>query len=174
MKLLQKGTLSREILDWVVTLGIAVIAALIVQRYVFTLTRVLGPSMEETLYTNQVMAVLRVNYYFNEPQRGDVVFCHYPGWEEDCVKRVIGLPGERLKIVDSTVYINDEPLEEPYLTLPDTSDFNEVVVPEGSYFVLGDNRRISLDSRGVGALERNAIGGQCLGVVWPMSAWKSL
>lgn len=162
----RKG-LWHEVWDWVRTIVITVIVALLFQNFVFTLARVDGPSMLDTLHTQQLMAVLRAHYYFVKPERGQVVLCRYPDFEEDCVKRVIGLPGETVSAKDGKILIDGTPIDEPYLTRPDMYDFEPVTVPENSYFVVGDNRLNSLDSRSIGALPRNQIKGQCLAVVFP-------
>ncbi len=163
-----------ELPDWIRTVVLTVMVALLIQRFVFTLARVDGSSMQETLHTREMMAVVRATYFFRGPERGEVVLCRYPNMEEDCVKRVIGLPGERVKIVDSTVFIDGEPLEEAYGILPETADFPEVAVRENEYFVLGDNRAVSLDSRMVGTLARNSIKGHCVAVVWPSAEWGAI
>lgn len=172
MQTTRKAAIKKEVWSWVRTLGIAVIAALIVRTFFFTPAIVRGISMQDTLYTGQMMAVIKSSYWFDGPERGEVVFCRYPGWTEDCVKRVIGLPGERIRIEDSVVYIGDVPLEEPYLSRPQTGDFPEILIPEGSYFVMGDNRSRSTDSRDVGPLEMSQIEGHCVAVFWPISDWK--
>jgi len=168
----EKGTVGREILEWVVTIVVGVALALLVRSYVFTLAIVDGSSMEDTLYSKQIMFVWKLGYAVGEPEQGDVVFCQYPNLSEHCVKRVIGLPGDTVEIRDSVVYVNDAPLDEPYLTRPRTSDFAKVEVPEGCYFVLGDNRGGSMDSRdsAVGALPKEAIEGKSLCVVWPLGS----
>lgn len=158
-----------EVFDWVRTIVVTLVVALLFQNFVFTLARVDGPSMQDTLHTSQLMAVLRVHYYFSTPQRGQVVLCRYPNYEEDCVKRVIGLPGETIHGENNTIYIDGVPLEEPYLTRPEFYDFAPVTIPEGEYFVIGDNRGNSLDSRAIGSLPRSKIKGQCLSVVYPFS-----
>ena len=161
--------IQREIWSWVRSLGVAVIAALIVRAFFFTPAVVKGSSMQDTLQNGQMMAVIKSAYWFGGPNRGDVVFCRYPGWEEDCVKRVIGLPGETVRVQDSVVYINGEPMEEPYLSRPGTGDFSEIIVAEGSYFVMGDNRGRSRDSREIGALEKGQIEGHCVAIFWPLT-----
>ncbi len=163
----EKKSFWYEVWDWTRTIVITIIIALLFQNFVFTLARVDGESMMGTLLSDQRMAVLRIHYYFTEPQRGHVVLCRYPDFKEDCVKRVIGLPGETVSGMDGRVYINGEALDEPYLTFPDMYDFDPVTVPENSYFVVGDNRLNSLDSRSIGALPRDQIKGQCLAVVFP-------
>ncbi len=168
----RKRRVRKELFSWIRTFAIAVAAALLVRTFVFTPALVNGPSMQDTLHTGQMMAVLKASYWFRGPARGEVVFCHYPGWEEDCVKRVIGLPGERLRIEDSVVYIDDQPLDEPYLTRPETADFPEVTIEQGCYFVMGDHRARSTDSRVVGALEEKQIQGHCLAIMWPVGEWK--
>ena len=92
----------------------------------------------------------KLAYLFEEPQRGDIVMFIYPDNEKDnYLKRIIGLPGEKVEIRDGLVYINDskKPLSEPYLNDPPNGDFGPYNVPEGCYFMLGDNRDISQDAR---------------------------
>jgi signal peptidase I len=170
----KKNSVLAEILSWVKPLAIAVVAALIVRTFIFTPAIVKGTSMDDTLQTGQVMAVVKASYLVGSPQRGQVVFCRYPGWQEDCVKRVIGLPGERVSIIDSVVYIDGVPLDEPYLSRPQTGDYPEIVVPEGQYFVMGDNRGVSLDSRSIGPLNESQIEGHCMAVFWPLSEIKAI
>ena len=91
---------------------------------------------------------LRLYYNFKEPERGDIVIFKYPDDESvDYLKRIIGLPGETVEIISGKVYINGELLDEPYLSEEPTGDFGPYQVPEGSYFMMGDNRAVSKDSR---------------------------
>lgn len=162
--------LEKEVAEWVFSIVIAVALALLINNFVFQIIRVDGPSMEPTLYTDQRMAVTRFSYYFSTPQRGDIVVTKFPDDDRNFVKRVIGLPGETLKIRDGKVYINDVALDEPYIKAAIEFDYGEIVIPEGKYMVMGDNRNNSSDSRKitVGPLDLKLIVGKSQYVVWPL------
>ena len=107
-------------------------------------------SMEPTVMTGDRVIGLRLAYMFSSPKRGDVIVFKYPDDRSvQYLKRIIGLPGEKVEIKDGKVYINDseEPLEEEYLTVVPTDNYGPYFVPEDSYFMLGDNRNNSKDSR---------------------------
>lgn len=149
----------KEIFSCVKLVLFAVIAAFIIDHVFIVNAEVPSGSMENTIMTDSRMIGWRLSYKFrNEPQRGDVIIFKYPDDpSKNYVKRVIGLPGERIKVEDGITYINDEPLEEDYVVFKDmedniverdgSGDFAEVKVPEESYFVMGDNRNRSKDSR---------------------------
>lgn len=131
-----------------------------------------GVSMQPNLETGQYFIVSRMAYWFNEPQRGDVIVFDYPNNpENDYVKRIIGLPGETVTInANGHVFVDGTRLDEPYLT-SDHSAQGEWTVPEGSYFVMGDNRAQSSDSRAWGTLERSFIIGKAWLSYWPVDLW---
>lgn len=109
-------------------------------------------------------------FLFHGPERGDIVVFHHPsGVHRDLVKRVIGLPGETVEIRDGVVYIDGRRLEEPYLAGAErpTGDLAPVVVPEGAYFVMGDNRNHSQDSRVIGPIPKELIVGKAMLTWWP-------
>ncbi len=156
-------------LDLFVTFAVAILAALFIQGFLLEFTRVDGPSMEPTLMHNERMFVEKLSYGWSEPQRGDVLICHYPGRTDTCVKRVIGLPGEQISVRDGAVFINGEALDESLWWEGDIySDMPPRVVPENSVFVLGDNRNLSSDSRDVGAIPYSHIVGRVQGILWPL------
>ena len=104
--------------------------------------------MENTIMTHDRLIALRTAYWFSEPKRGDIVVFHYPDNEEELyIKRVIGTPGDTVEGKDGIVYVNGEALEEPYIKEPAEEDFGPYQVPKESYFMLGDNRNHSRDSR---------------------------
>lgn len=133
--------------------------------------RVDSYSMEPTLTRGSLVMVNKLAYKFGSPQRGDVVVFHYPpDPEQQYIKRVIGLPGERVTITNGKVYINGELLEEPYIQVP-TRRGGEWLVPEDALFVMGDNRNNSADSRVWGMVPLNYLIGKALFVYWPPENW---
>lgn len=122
----------------------------LVDTFLLINAKIPSGSMENTIPSGARVVGIRLSYREEAPQRYDVVIFHYPDNEAELfVKRVIGLPGETVAIVDGRVYIDDsaEPLRDDFIAEPMEGTFGPYVVPEGSYFVLGDNRNHSLDSR---------------------------
>ena len=114
-------------------------------------------------------------YVFHEPRRGEVIIFRFPNNpERDFVKRVIALPGETIDIQRGQVRINGIPLAEPYITDPDRNNMRPTKVPPDSYFVLGDNRRASLDSRDWGPVPIANLIGRAWVSFWPLNRWHSL
>ncbi len=114
-------------------------------------------------------------YPFHAPQRGEVIIFEFPNNpERDFVKRVIGVPGDTVEIQRGTVILNSIPLDEPYITRRDTGNMGRVTVPEGGYFVLGDNRRASNDSRSWGPVPTENIIGRALVSFWPLNRWHGI
>lgn len=159
--------------------------AVLLRIFAAELVRVKGSSMRDTLQTGQFLWVNKWAYRTGVPRRGDVVICHYPGrymdrWKlvRQCfVKRVIGLPGESISLVEGVVHINGEPLEEPYLSESHTrfkQNRDAVVMGPDEYFLMGDNRDRSNDSRRVGPIRRRDIIGRAERVLWPVRARRSL
>lgn len=138
----------KEIVEWVLILAFAVVAAMLINRYVIIKAEVPTGSMEYTIEVDDCILGFQLAYLFNGPDRGDVVIFPYPDNPETTyVKRVIGLPGETVEIKNGYVYIDGTPIEEPYLKEEMRGEYGPYVVPEGSYFMLGDNRNSSQDSR---------------------------
>lgn len=142
----------KEFLNLIITVLVAIAITLVLKNYVIINANVPTGSMENTIMTGDNIFGYRLAYLKEEPQRGDIIFFYFPDDEtQKYVKRIIGLPGERVYITNGKIYIDDntEPLDEPYLKEEwtkgtGTFDFE---VPEGCYLVLGDNRNNSLDSR---------------------------
>ena len=136
-----------------------------------------GASMEPNFHHGEYLLTDKVTYRFNEPSRGDVVIFRAPGdIEEDYIKRIIGLPGEKIEIKDGNVYINNKKLNESYMpsdfyTLPGSffADKEEVFVPQNKLFVLGDNRSQSADSRSFGFVDKQTIIGRAWLLYWPIN-----
>lgn len=166
-----KKSIGREILEWVIYLGAAVLVALAIRTFVFEPVRVDGASMAETLQDGEVMIVTKPEYVFGgNPQRGDVVICHYPErGGTNFVKRVVAIPGDEVAVKDGYLYLNGELQPEEFLTYRPNYTLAPYTVPEGKYFVLGDNRSNSNDSHLVGPLDRNMIVGHVRWVVYPFN-----
>ena len=146
----QPFSLKKEIISWLQIIVAAVVIALVLNNFVIANSRVPTGSMENTIMSRSRVIGSRLAYLKDDPQRGDIVIFHYPDDESIYyVKRVIGLPGETVMIEDGKVYINgsDTPLDEPYLAEPMEGSYGPYTVPEGCYFMLGDNRNNSRDAR---------------------------
>lgn len=156
--------------EWVETIAIAVILALVIRTFLIQPFYIPSGSMEPTLAIGDKIIVNKLSSFFKDPERGEVIVFKYPvDTSQDFVKRVIALPGETIHIKDSKVYINGELLEEEYLPEGLTyGDFEPVTVPENAYFMLGDNRDNSQDSRVWGPVPRNLIIGEAIVVFWPI------
>lgn len=138
----------KEILAWVLTIALAVLAARVINKYVIIKAEVPTGSMEHTIEVDDCILGFQLAYLFNDPERGDIVIFPWPDNPEvTYVKRVIGLPGETVEIKNGAVYINGSAIDEPYLKEEMVGAYGPYVVPEGCYFMLGDNRNSSQDSR---------------------------
>lgn len=143
-----KKSILREIISWIVTVAVAIFIALFIVNFIIINSNIASGSMESTIMTGDRLFGNRLAYTFSEPERGDIIIFEYPDDPEQLyVKRIIGLPGETVEIKDGVTYIDGVPLDEPYLNETPTGDFGPYVVPEGCYFVMGDNRNNSNDSR---------------------------
>lgn len=171
-----KKTPKQELIEWIVTLAAAIVIALVVREFIFEPVRVDGHSMETTLTDGEVMFVSKMEYMFGgEPERFDVVICHYPErGDTNFVKRVVGLPGDTVAINDGYLYVNGEKYEEEYLTYRPDYSMDPYTVPEGNYFVLGDNRSNSNDSHLIGPITRDMIVGHVRHVILPIDNWRAI
>jgi len=153
------------------SVAIAVILAVIIRVFLFQPFYIPSGSMEPTLTKGDRIIVSKINYRLSSPQRGDVIVFKYPvNPDKDFIKRVIGLPGETLEIRDNKLYINGEFVEQPFLPPYLTyGDFGPVTIPEGRYFMMGDNRNNSEDSRFWGTLPSENIIGKTLLIYWPFN-----
>ncbi|MBW3659492.1 MAG: signal peptidase I [Actinobacteria bacterium] len=178
-----------------VLLLVAFVLAFLLRTFVVQVFYIPSQSMEPTLQVNDRMVVEKISYLFREPRRGEIVVFEgersslpteeetsarllrgvgqflgvVPANARDFVKRVIGLPGDTIRIEDGRVFVNDVPLEEPYVEFEDTKTQGPYEVPEGKLFFLGDNRPNSSDSRyTLGYVDADAVVGRAAVVIWPV------
>ncbi|MFO7265894.1 MAG: signal peptidase I [Limnochordales bacterium] len=161
--------------EYLETLVGAVILAFLFMTFIARTFTVEGPSMRPTLEDGQRLLVDRLTYRFREPQRGEIIVFRYPADPSQIfIKRIIGVPGDEIYIARGTVYVNGVPLEEPYINgrMITLRTFGPIVVEPDTYFVLGDNRNNSEDSRDprVGLVPRKNIIGRAVWRYWPVSA----
>ena len=144
----------------------ALLIALLLRRFVCAFAFVKGKSMMDTLNDREIMFVLRYGL-FGEPKRFDVVLCRYPNRKGLFVKRIIGMPGETISMEEDVVYINGEPLEESFARRKCLRKLEEKILGADEYFVMGDNRPVSTDSRRVGPIHRKQILAKSVAVLLP-------
>lgn len=147
----KKRSILKEAFSWIMTIVLAVVAAWVINNFVLFKMGVDGSCMESTLQHGDSMFGLRIAYLFSEPERGDIITFWAPDTMDDSepkvyIKRIIGLPGETVEIKDGIVYIDGVALEEEYKQNPMQGTYGPYEVPEGCYFMLGDNRNLSHDS----------------------------
>jgi len=136
--------------------------------------RVDGFSMEPTLLNGEFVIVNKLSYKLGDPQYSDVIVFHFPrDPEQEYIKRIIGLPGDLVRIADGQVFVNKKKINEPYITAPPKYQ-SEWKVAEGSLFVLGDNRNRSSDSHNWGTVPLDYVVGKALFIYWPPQAWGSI
>jgi signal peptidase I len=160
--------LAREIIEtFALTLIIFVVIHFTIQNYLVD-----GTSMQPGLNNNQYVLVNKLAYLFHSPERGDVIVFHWPvDTTKDLIKRVIGVPGDIIVTNRTAVSVNGVLLTEPYISLPANPTGSRWVVPRGDYFVMGDNRLVSDDSRDWGFVPESYIIGKAVLVYWPINSW---
>ncbi|MGE7926508.1 signal peptidase I [Lysinibacillus xylanilyticus] len=179
-----QGKQKNELVEWIKAIAFALLVAFVIKQFLFTPVLVKGASMMPTLEDQDRVIINKIGPKFKSVDRFDIVVVKM-NEEENYIKRIIGLPGDKIEYKDDQLYINGEKYSEPYLDqykkeLKDsgslTYDFTleqilgETTVPEGDYFVLGDNRRVSKDSRvpEVGFIPKEKIMGTTSIICWPI------
>lgn len=144
-------TKKTQIIDIVKTIVISIIIAFIITNFVIVNALIPSGSMENTVMTKDRVIAFRLSYLFSEPKRQDIIILNSTNENENkmYLKRIIGLPGETINIIDGKVYINNSktPLKEPYIKETMLGNFGPYTIPDEHYFVMGDNRNNSIDSR---------------------------
>jgi signal peptidase I len=158
------------IVEYLESIVIALVLALIIRTFLFQPFYIPSGSMEPTLQIGDRIIVSKFSYYFGEPKLGDVTVFKYPlDPKRDFIKRVIGLPGDVVEIKESQLYVNGLIVPEPYVPQKEYGDFGPVEVPEQHFFVLGDNRNNSQDSRSWGFVPKKKLVGRAQVIFWPIN-----
>jgi signal peptidase I, bacterial type len=175
----------KELWSWIKAIVIALIVVALVRQFVFSNYIVSGESMMPTLQNGNRLIVSKLDYTFGKPQRFDIIVFHATP-TDDYVKRIIGLPGDRIAYQNDQLYVNGKPLPEPYLkaykaSLPKGTDLTgnftikgytgQTVVPKGKLWVMGDNRQNSEDSRYFGFVDEKRVVGKVAFRYWPTRVW---
>ena len=155
----------KEILPYV----LIIIAVILIRTFIITPVRVDGASMDQTLEDGQILLL----YKLANIDYGDIVVLDEEKEGEIIIKRIIGMPKDTVSIKDNTVYVNDEELEEDY-AYGETSDYEEITLGDDEYFILGDNRPISKDSRYFGPVKEDEIIGKIIFRLWPFNKFGTI
>ena len=182
----KKPTLQEEIWSYAKTIALAFVLAFLITNFIIVNCNVPTGSMMDTIIPKDRVIGSRLSFLFSEPERGDIIIFKYPDDETGdtiFIKRVVGLPGETIQVINNRIYINGstEPLEEPYLdeiylTGGAGRNFGPFTIPEGEYFMMGDHRNNSNDSRlwKNKTVPKNQILGKALFTYWPFNHAKWL
>ena len=174
---------TRTLAEYAVLAVVAIGVALLVQAFVVKPYRIPSESMQNTLLIGDRVLVDRISWRFSEPQRGDIVVFHPPMDGPVLIKRIVGMPGDELSVSDGVLSVNGVPQDEPFVRQTEsgpepTEAFANglpwgleapYTVPAGSYFMMGDNRTNSGDSREFGPVARSQLVGQAFGRYWPVA-----
>jgi signal peptidase I len=158
-----------EIWEWIKSILIAVVLAIVIRFFILEVFLVDGSSMLPTLNDRERLIVNKFQYHFQDPQAGDVLIFSFSE-DRDFIKRVIGVAGDEVQVEEGQILVNGVPFTEDYINDTTQGHYGPVTVPEGYYFVMGDNRNNSMDSRdpAVGFISSEQIKGKAFLVFWPL------
>ncbi len=169
----KKSKLNHWIFDWLETIVVAFILALIIRAFFIQVFWIPSSSMEPSLDIKDRIVVNKVAYHFRSPRRQEVVVFREvaPAGspKRDLIKRLVGLPGEILELKDGIIYVNGKKIEAKHPLNQDFADFGPVQIPDDHYFVMGDNRPASADSRFWGFLPKQNVIGPAFLRIWPLT-----
>ena len=171
----EKPSTARNLVEWLVILGGALALALIVKTFLFQAFFIPSPSMVPTLEVHDRVLVNKLSYKLHDVNRGDVVVFERPpndtGTIRDLIKRVVAVGGDTIESKGNTLYVNDQPVKEPYVKTENIGTaVSRRTIPEGQVFVMGDNRTNSSDSRVFGPIDQDRIVGRAFVKIWPLGA----
>jgi signal peptidase I len=158
---------SSDFFHWSKYFLIFIGVILVIRIFLFAPYVVEGISMYPTLKDKERILVNKMIYHVSDPSYGDIIVLH-ANEEEDYIKRVIGMPGDVLELKNGTLYRNNKVVEEPYISETTLTGFGKLTVPPGSYFVMGDNRNKSMDSREIGFILRKNVVGKAEFIFYPL------
>ncbi len=172
-------TLGTKIIEFIQTLVIFAAVGTAIYLFIAQPHKVSGSSMFPTLHTGDYIITNKIDYRFNEPEKGQIIVFKNPREEsQDFIKRIMAVPGDTIKVQDGHIYLNGKVLDEPYLdpsvvTLPGSflREGEEILVPVGRYIVIGDNRMASSDSREWGFITKEEIIGKAFLRYWPIKSF---
>jgi signal peptidase I len=162
---------KNELLEWLKAILIAIVAAFIIRTFLIDNIEINQISMNPTFYEGDRVIISKISYHFSTPKMGDIIVFTPPNQKQPYIKRVIGIGGDTVAIEDGKLYVNGKIIEEPYIKEEMMQDFEETHEPEGTVFVMGDNRNYSKDSRSpsVGFIPVENIWGKVKLRYWPLS-----
>ncbi len=165
--------MRKKAVEWIESIGIAALI-LTVLYFVLWPFEVEGKSMEKTFFTNDRIVISRIAPAVTGIKHGDVIVCDMQEGSRQLkvIKRIVGLPGDHVEINDGIVYINGEALDEPYTENTPTKGQSDITLNENEYFVLGDNRDDSYDSRDIGSINKKALIGKVIAKWFPFNEFK--
>ena len=153
----------KEIMPYIIIIFVVIL----IRTFIVTPIKVNGTSMSETLQHGDTMLLNKISMKFNKINRFEIVVIKTS--DSYLIKRVIGLPGETIEYKDGILYINNKKVKDPYYKDKNTIDFEKVTIPKNNYFVMGDNRGDSIDSRIIGCIEKEDILGTTKLIIFPLS-----
>lgn len=171
------SSLGEDAKDWGISIVAAVVMALLIRTFIVELYIVDGPSMRPTLQHEERLVVSKFIYKIRNPEKGEILIFKYPrDPSRDFIKRVIAVGGDTIEIKEGRVYVNDQMLKEDYILEKTRTEYPKVTVPEGTVFVMGDNRNNSDDSRfaDVGFVPLDLIKGKAMMIFWPIDKLQTL
>lgn len=171
------SSLGEDAKDWVVSIIVAVVMAMLIRTFIVELYIVDGPSMRPTLEHEERLVVNKFIYNIRDPEKGEVLIFRYPrDPSRDFIKRVIATAGDTIEIKEGRVYVNEQLLNEDYILEKTRTEYPKVTIPEGTIFVMGDNRNNSDDSRfaDVGFVPLDLVKGKAVVIFWPFDKLQTL
>lgn len=163
--------------DWMISIIVAVSLAFAIRTFIVEPYLVSGPSMMNTLQDRERLIVNKFLYYTRNPERGEIIVFKYPSdTRRDFIKRVIAVGGDTVEIIDGHTFVNGKEQKESFIKEPFHSNYRKAVVPQGTIFVMGDNRNNSEDSRfkDVGFVDLSLVKGKASVIFWPLDKARSL